>query len=422
MPDTLNTRWAYTALDYANSKNAVPDEIMIDKENGQIWYKRPDSKIVSYTPTVQDSGLSEIAIAISHSTAITISGGTDTDFELQVPTSEGSILGTIQYPAADVFGDGSLSEVTIQSGGTLNHISAKSSLSANAFFVKVETRSTDDDYIALLTSLYNYQNDRTARDNCKINFSVTYYNAIELSATVQYEDEVVLNEMTAVRIPLPGDPDISSEVTALGDVTKIVVTVTGVNFDYLLSVFSPDTQINAEPYKSVMNPDKKIVINNIYLSVFADNNSDFGALEVGTYRDFYAALSVQDRVDNTGGLSPEDEEKIQQIIETIEKMTSTIYAYTAPEEGDIPTGATWYQLFDSGIGPEPEPPTDGLNVTYTNMSTDINDIKNWFADLVLNGGISTAASRDRELTWEDELKAPATLDESEEEKIFVDLV
>lgn len=47
MPDTLNTRWAYTALAYANSQNAVPDEIMIDKKTGQIWYKRPDSKIVS---------------------------------------------------------------------------------------------------------------------------------------------------------------------------------------------------------------------------------------------------------------------------------------------------------------------------------------------------------------------------------------
>ena len=32
MPDTLNTRWAYTALAYANSQNAVPDEIMIDKK------------------------------------------------------------------------------------------------------------------------------------------------------------------------------------------------------------------------------------------------------------------------------------------------------------------------------------------------------------------------------------------------------
>ena len=428
MPDTLNTRWAYTALDYKNSQNAVPDEIMIDKTNGQIWYKRPDSQIVTYTPPVTDSGLTEIAIAISHSTSIQITESND--FELRVPTTAGSLLGTIQYPAVDVFGDGTLSEVTIQTDGTLSNVGGPSSLSANAFFLKVEPRSSDIDYIELLTSLYNYQNSRGERGNCKVTYSVTYSNSIALSVTKQYTQDIVIHEMTAIRIPLPGDPDIDPAITELGDLASIRVTVNSLSFEYLLSVLSPSTQINAEPYMSVMNTDQKIVISNIYLSTFVDRNSDFGPIDTGEYHAFYACINVQDRVDNTGGLSPEDQEKIDQIIETIENMTSTIYSYTSPGDGDIPKGATYYQLFDvGGLVPDPGP-TDGLNVTYTNLTTDINEIKKWFADF-LNGTYQTgtvstmsarAQARNDALTWDDELKAPATLDEQEEDKIFVDVV
>ena len=423
MPDTLNTRWAYTALAYANSQNAVPDEIMIDKTTGQIWYKRPDSKIVSFIPETSDSGLSEIAIAISHATTIQISE--NADFEVQVPTGHGSLLGTILYPAVDVFGDGSLTEVSIQTDGTLSNVTAKSSLSSNAFFLKVESRPSDANYIELLTSLYNYQNDRAERGNCTVNYSVTYSNAISLSVTKQYTQDIVINEMAAIRIPLPGDEDIDPAVTELGDLASIQVKVDSLSFNYLLSVFSPSTQINAEPYKSAMNPDQKVIINNLYLSTFADKNSDFGEISVGSYKAFYASINVQDRVDNTGGLSPEDQEKIDQIIEAIENMTSTIYSYDAPAQEDIPKGATYYQLFDAGGAIDPGP-TDGLNVTYTNLTTDINEIRDWFADFLLSRTRAARLARtngeDVSLTWDTELKAPATQDKEEKDMIYVDVV
>ena len=87
--------------------------------------------------------------------------------------------------------------------------------------------------------------------------------------------------MTAIRIPLPGDPDIDPAITELGDLASIRVTVNSLSFEYLLSVLSPSTQVNAEPYMSVMNTDQKIVISNIYLSTFVDRNSDFGPIDTG---------------------------------------------------------------------------------------------------------------------------------------------
>ena len=174
-----------------------------------------------------------------------------------------------------------------------------------------------------------------------------------------------------------------------------------------------------------MNPDQKVIINNLYLSTFADKNSDFGEISVGSYKAFYASINVQDRVDNTGGLSPEDQEKIDQIIETIENMTSTIYSYDAPAQEDIPKGATYYQLFDAGGAIDPGP-TDGLNVTYTNLTTDINEIRDWFADFLLSRTRAARLARtngeDVSLTWDTELKAPATQDKEEKDMIYVDVV
>ena len=210
----LDTRWAYTALDVKNRAYAVPDEIMIDKNNGRIWYKREDGQVVSYTPEVQDSGLNEFALAVSYAESAA-------QYEIQFPTTSGAVLANIDYPAVDVFGDGSLSEITIQSPTAISKISAKSSLTSNTIFVKIKTRETDADYVSLLSSMYNYQNNKTDRENAQITYTVTYANSIGLSVSKTVTSGIVLNEMTAIRVPLPTDDDISSVTASLGTVSSI---------------------------------------------------------------------------------------------------------------------------------------------------------------------------------------------------------
>lgn len=422
----LDTRWAYTALDVKNRAYAVPDEIMIDKNNGRIWYKREDGQVVSYTPEVQDSGLNEFALAVSYAESAA-------QYEIQFPTTSGAVLANIDYPAVDVFGDGSLSEITIESPTAISKISAKSSLTSNTIFVKIKTRETDADYVSLLSAMYNYQNNKTDRDNAEITYTITYANSIGLSVSKTVTSGIVLNEMTAIRVPLPTDDDIASVIASLGTVSTITVKVDSVSFSALKSVYNPKVQSQADPYKSVMNADGLIVITDLYLATFVDKTTDVPTLDVGSYAAFYGSLSIKDRVDNTGGMTPEEKETIDNITNTltntvepklteqdtkisnlentvqslqtqIGSATSTIYKYTVPAEGDIPKGATYYQLFDvTGTG-------DGVNVTYTNMTTDINEIQKWFADL-MNQTAGEAT----------ELRAGATEDPAESDMIYVEV-
>ena len=182
-----------------------------------------------------------------------------------------------------------------------------------------------------------------------------------------------------------------------------------------------------------MNEDGLIVITDLYLATFVDKTTDVPSLDVGSYAAFYGSLSIKDRVDNTGGMTPDEKETIDNIVDTVTNTvepklteqdtkisnlettvkdlqtqisgsTSTIYNYAVPAEGDIPKGATYYQLFDvTGTG-------DGINVTYTNMTTNINEIQKWFADLMnQTSGEAT------------ELRAGASKDPADSDMIYVEV-
>ncbi len=45
-PIIHGNRFANTFLDYANIAKAIPDEVLIDKTNGDLYYKLPDGTVV----------------------------------------------------------------------------------------------------------------------------------------------------------------------------------------------------------------------------------------------------------------------------------------------------------------------------------------------------------------------------------------
>lgn len=243
-------RYSVTLLSYKNKDRAVNDELMIDKNNGSLYYKREDGKIIRCTSAGSGNG-----------------GGTslyqsiiDSGFELD------KLL--FEDPATGLF---VLTEQTLEpqplvsdTGTEMDNI-FYAHRSSGAYFIDVKTRSTDKMILELLTYLRNEDPDETPSEyNAVVTYTITgQMGGVDVEgSTNTYTGDITLNELSPIKIP---EEYINNDNYDLLKISIDLVKST------VMKYYDPNTQSTMNLFKSVIPDDKNICYEKINLAYFTKN-------------------------------------------------------------------------------------------------------------------------------------------------------
>lgn len=239
-------RYSVTLLSYQNKDIAVNDELMLDKNNGSLYYKRSDGKIIRCTSAGGGNGGTSLYQEII-----------DSGFELDKIFFEDPATGLFVLTEQTLEDQPRVSDTDTQMDNTFFvH------RSSGAYFIDVETRSTDKMILELLTYLRNEDPDETPNVyNAVVTYTITGQMTdvdVEGSSNT-YTANITLNKPSPIRIP---DEYINNDNYDLLKISIDSVRST------VMKYYDPDTQSTMNLFKSVIPDDKDICYAKIDLAYF----------------------------------------------------------------------------------------------------------------------------------------------------------
>ena len=304
-----NIRWAYTPLSYKNKDKAVPDEIILDKESGEFYYKKLDGTIIKCTSSSTEI-IKELTEAIHK---IEFDGN-----EVQLPTSPHTLFLSVNYPLQSRTTNLDL----LKDIEPINDLSFFVSRETNGFFIKASSRSGDKKFIDALTHVYNADNNKTLTKNATVYYTATITDKNGLSITVNGDEDITLNEVSFVEL------DLSTYV----NIETIVINITGLKSEMLKEANRSSTLQDAG-LKQFISEDGQIIITDILADYFIDDIS-----QIPTNLDIYGDIiknlnSLQDIINNlniSAGLSEKDMEYIKSLQDAVDKIPILYVQQTNP--------------------------------------------------------------------------------------------
>ena len=250
--NNANIRWAFTPLSYKNKDKAVPDEIILDKESGEFYYKKLDGTIIKCTSSSTET-VKELTEAIHR-----IEFGGD---EIQLPNSPHTLFLSVGYPLqARTTNLDLLKDIE-----PIHDLSFFMSKETNGFFVKANSRNSDKKFIDVLTHVYNSDNNKTLTNNATLYYTATITYSDGLSDSINDNYDIALNEVSFIPF------DVSTYV----NIETIVINITGLKSEMLKEANMSST-LQEAGLKQFVSEDGQIIITDILADYFID---DMGVFE-----------------------------------------------------------------------------------------------------------------------------------------------
>lgn len=328
-----NTRWAFTALSYEHREHAVNDEIMIDKETGKFYYKRPDGTIVESESSKTTFQLIQEVSNVIHQV--------EDEGKFEFPTSPSSIFVSATYPLSSRTTDTNIiNDIT-----PINDFEFLISKESNGFFAKVVSREIDSNYIELLTQMYNEKHSITDSNNCTIEYNVQLTMNDASTLDITKTSEVRLNNVSFV--PVNKDELLTDTTYTINDIDVISVKVTKLSSDKIKEMVS-DERFQTEPYSSIASSDGMIQISNVLIHSFIDKTEHLPQYNDVIIESISSTVSVQNITNSSGGMSKEDKKRFEDLISKINAMPVLYVQETEPENWKV--GDVWGKIYNNASG------------------------------------------------------------------------
>lgn len=367
--ETLDTRWAYTALDVKFKDHAVPDEIMIDKTNGQVYYKRSDGTVVTYDPYLAE--VSENIVLVSEINNSIKDWLNETGEYLRIPDDSSSVMLNSKIPV-DKFSNNN----ELPYGIGLVDAKFTVSPTSNGFFVRVSTRPEDSNYIELLTSKYNFDNKIKTSTNAKMIYRVKYTDSNKKSATKIYTKDIKLNKLELIpivsKMDSPTDPIFN---TLTGTITIIEVEITNVSSTAISQTYNISHK-NELPYSLVIADDGKVIVDEISVNIFIDGYDKVSITSPMSIRHIIQSKFILEETVSFGGMTADEKNTMNTLSDKVNNIPRFIISKNAPNSEIMKTGDIWAQLTSSSTGV----PRKTLNITGTNTTFNKDELEKFLIE------------------------------------------
>lgn len=277
--ETPKVRFAMTFLDYLNRGKAVNDELMINKDTGQIYYKRPDGKIIPCTGGSASSSSTSYESSTTYEIIANFGLGRGDLCVSENPRGLYTVTNTVINPSANVIDSLGINDLTIYVDPTYTRI-----------FVNVQTRASDRNYVDLLTSVRNAKLDKAVDENVKVTWSIrAKRNDSEGTYTDKetYTTNTIFNRLCPIVLP----ETFSKEYENYEFLEIQILYVESL----LKDVYNPTVQRTLNLFKDIIPPDDQVMCENILLVYFTPNYETVIVNEytsVTTITDSNAALKM----------------------------------------------------------------------------------------------------------------------------------
>lgn len=194
-------RFSQTLLSYANRSIAVNDEMMIDKSNGNLYYKKPDGTIISCSGSTYAENISafESIYALGLVRGDIWTGQCNTGLYIVSQTT--------------------IPELHAMEPCSLGDRSYLVDTHSNYLFLNLRTRDEDKHYAALLTALRNAKMAIPDETNAEIYFNIDVIQNVE-TPTGEFDDEG--NEITEMVPTVVDSLDYDASVT-MNKMSKVLI-------------------------------------------------------------------------------------------------------------------------------------------------------------------------------------------------------
>ena len=329
MPITFenpNVRFAISLLNYGNSGKAINDEVMIDKNNGKLYYKRSNGTIVSYIqdPLAMESNVS----LLSQIAALNLSSSDIYDGE-----AGSSLLLSIEDNLTMV----DKGEKNLMTGIEYQSFELDADSKSNYFFINVRCRETDQLYLSYIDALMHDAEPETDGTDFKINYSVTYTTGDNVK-TFDGSTAIKGNVLCKISLLKPED-----HIYVITDETKIKVSIKSIE-PLVSSYYNPTEQKTI--VGSIIPPDELILADCVQISYFADKigdvtfPADSGArLRINAIMSTYEALDGMSKMIVNGQIN----DRVGLIENKLATLPRMIYSMEEPNEDEWTAGDVWFQ-------------------------------------------------------------------------------
>ena len=374
MPNTENdttsyikdTRLALTFLDTKYFDKCVSDELMIDKQSGQLAYKQKDGTIV--VPTAKTDAHQSIIISELNSAIKNIDKAM-----IDAPDTPEAVLISRCYDIHDAIVnrnilDGSINLKSINITEEDNRsafLTFPVSKKSNYFFLNVKTRKSDAGYVEVLTSMYDSKREPTDT-NASITYTIKYSDITGHSIVYTREAKIRLNNLW--QVPIPTEDDLKNDplYMSIGEITSVEVTIVTIMSEVLLFSADPAVHQSYDPYRLVINDDGKVLIDYIEIKCILDSYADM--LRDNVFKNHIDAIVpyafISNEVKKVAGLSPDEKDNIDELTRLVHARAGFFYSNTRPSADVFKTHDVWacptevYELDMSG----------NKNVVLTNLT------------------------------------------------------
>lgn len=272
-----DSRFSITFLDLADSSFAINDEVMIDKKNGKIYYKKPDGTIVPSTESISTTTVNMIEL----------DSAINRNIKKLIYPDINTIMVTMEHR---VVTKESLNAIVPAS---LEGFIFRSNKDTNGFFLEVNTRRSDINTIEMLQFLYNKKHpDNVMHTNATLNFKVKYVDSVGTEAIRNTSVDIKLNMTELIII------DAASTITELTNISYIEVTLESVESE-LIKEMLVDTSYTSLAMSN--NGDGDILIETFDVSAFVDSLDGIPNDANTTIINVYNTSSVIDNMKDIGG-------------------------------------------------------------------------------------------------------------------------
>ena len=332
-----DTRASFTFLDLANKEYAVNDEVLIDKNTGEIYYKKKDGKIVPSNKSVPNTTLNvlDLSGAISKS-----------DVTVLYPTSKSVVMVMMEHRLVN-------EKSLIDKTPSLEDFTFRVSKETNGFFFNPKSRISDKNVIEILTALYNYKHSSSELKNASINYTINYYYKDGTKKTVTESANVRMNVTTFIHI---GIEDINDK----DELDYIEVILNSIHSKIITDMVKDDVFTTSSSVKYLAD-DKDICIESFDVNSFMDDTNTLPDDKNTTINNIYNLSDLLQDIYNIGGSS----KKLEELEALIKAIPRFIVSETIPENFKV--GDTWCQITGYANSEEGNY-TNNVNVYQNNLT------------------------------------------------------